>query len=94
MSGVPDPDSTPCLPASELQGDGAKTQAAVTRVQNKNVATVPWSVNARTEDDMPEEEIKRAEELESEEEMECLPYCIMPYVERLLQVCPFGSQLK
>ena len=48
---------------------------------------VPWSANASsTDEEDPHELDHHMDELEDEEEKEMLPYCVMPWVERLLQV--------
>lgn len=84
-----------------MQGDGAKTQAAVRRNRSKNTGplslNVPWSVNADTEEDeegKPGDQEAHTDGLEEKDDAESMPYCIMPYVERLLQVChPFSINL-
>ena len=55
---------------------------------------VPWSVNADTEEDeegKPGDQEAHMDDLEEMVDAESMPYCILPYVERLLQVCyPFS----
>ena len=70
-----------------VQGDVVKSDAAVKRVAQKHAGpTAPWTLNAATqEDDEPEDSESRMDEL-SDGQQEFVPYCVMPYVERLLQV--------
>jgi len=70
-----------------LQGDVVKSDAAVKRVAQRHAGpTAPWTVNADIqEDEEPEDSESRMDEL-SDGQQEFVPYCVMPYVERLLQV--------
>ncbi|DBA72363.1 TPA: putative 3',5'-cyclic phosphodiesterase pde-3 [Trebouxia sp. C0005] len=69
-----------------LQGDVVKSDAAVKRVAQRHAGpAVPWTLNALVqEDDEPDDSESRMDEL-SDGQMELVPYCVMPYVERLLQ---------
>ena len=73
-----------------LQGNGAMAMAAAKPRQKDGTPEIdiPWSVNAPYE---PEEfNSQDHEDQMSElgpEGMEFVPYCVMPYVERLLKVC-------
>ena len=56
---------------------------------------VPWSANASsTDEEDPQDLDHHMDELENEEEKEMLPYCVMPWVERLLQVQHFAMVLQ
>ena len=70
-----------------VQGDVVKSDAAVKRVAQRHAGpTAPWTLNAPTEEeDGPEDSESRMDEL-SDGQQEFVPYCVMPYVERLLQV--------
>lgn len=70
-----------------MQGDVVKSDAAVKRVAQRHAGpTAPWTLNADIqEDDEPEDSESRMDEL-SDGQQEFVPYCVMPYVERLLQV--------
>lgn len=70
-----------------VQGDVVKSDAAVKRVAQRHAGpTAPWTLNADIqEDDEPEDSESRMDEL-SDGQQEFVPYCVMPYVERLLQV--------
>jgi len=70
-----------------MQGDVVKSDAAVKRVAQRHAGpTAPWTVNADIqEDEEPEDSESRMDEL-SDGQQEFVPYCVMPYVERLLQV--------
>ncbi|KAL0043699.1 hypothetical protein WJX82_003553 [Trebouxia sp. C0006] len=69
-----------------LQGDVVNSDAAVKRVAQRHAGpTAPWTLNADIqEDDEPEDSESRMDEL-SDGQQEFVPYCVMPYVERLLQ---------
>ena len=66
------------------------TEAAAKRVRDKSMV-VPWSANAPTGDDQDEEMDHHMDEPQDEEEKEMLPYCVMPWVERLLQVAKLAA---
>lgn len=74
-----------------LQGDGAMATAAVQRKKTgqQPETDIPWSVSAPYDPDEPEHQEPSDQMSErSADEMEFVPYCVMPYVERLLQVYP------
>lgn len=77
----------PSVVPSVVQGDVVKSDAAVKRVAQRHAGpAVPWTLNALVqEDDEPDDSESRMDEL-SDGQMELVPYCVMPYVERLLQV--------
>ncbi len=70
-----------------MQGDVVKSDAAVNRVAQRRAGpSAPWTLNADIqEDEEPEDSESCMDEL-SDGQQEFVPYCVMPYVERLLQV--------
>ncbi|DBA82086.1 TPA: hypothetical protein ACH3X1_016801 [Trebouxia sp. C0004] len=69
-----------------LQGDIVKSDAAVKRMAQRHEGPIaPWTLNAPTQEDDELQDSESGMAELSDGQQEFVPYCVMPYVERLLQ---------